>query len=191
MVANVLPTTILEFDQIFLVISEILTEAEDIRNAVVPGRMNMMKITKANHYNNPTLVDAYKLWTWGVSCCNKGESKGNVEFEFTEDNKFKYKLGACGEVRFDWFGDFLNNFLKGISKAREVFPTVKEKIDAMHARIKGLSDKKNEFLARIPGTGDKAKAGGAVASNLAILNRSVKISEQFLEKLEGYEAEIQ
>lgn len=100
-----------------------------------------------------------------MSCCNKGESKGNVKYEFTEDSSlypfiylldhFKYSIGKCGEVRFDWFGDFLNNYVDGIPKAREVFPSVKEKIDAMFARIKGLVDRRSEFLARIPGTGDK------------------------------------
>lgn len=44
-------------------VAEELEEAENARLKVVPARMNMIRLTKAHHLANPTLCDAYRIWT--------------------------------------------------------------------------------------------------------------------------------
>jgi hypothetical protein len=134
----------------------------------------MMRLTKASHLKEPTLLDAYKLWTWGVSCCNEGNSKGNnVEYKFdTESHSFDYELGKCGEVRFDWFGDFLNDYVDGVNRAKETFPEVKDRVEAMFDRIKLMKEKIVGFLGPFQGA-EKFKAIGLVGVNITALGRGV------------------
>ena len=73
--------------------------------------------------SQPNLLDAYKVWTWAVSLCNKGESKGNAKFTFNKQEEFdkkpafEYSLGKCGDARLFWFGKFLSDYIKGVFRA--------------------------------------------------------------------------
>lgn len=80
----------------------------------------MINITKAHLLNNPKLTEAYKLWTWGVSLCNKGNSNGmNVHYSFNNSEEsvdktltFIYNLGSCKELRFHWFALILKEYVE-------------------------------------------------------------------------------
>lgn len=54
------------------------------------------------------------------------------------DDGFEYNVGQSGEFKFDWFGDYLNDYVYGVRAASRKFPIVKQKADAMFERVKSL-----------------------------------------------------
>jgi hypothetical protein len=41
-------------------------------------------------------------------------SKMNVSYFQNNSLAFSYKLGKCGDLKLDWFGDMLNNYIGGL-----------------------------------------------------------------------------
>lgn len=104
---------------------------------------------------NPTISEVFRLYTLGLSCCNQGKSKSNgVKFNMTE-NKFEFDVGISGEYRFDWFGDYLNDYISGVARAVVYFPQVKAKCEALFDRIKGMKDNILSYASIFPEFTDK------------------------------------
>ena len=61
----------------------------------------------------------------------------------------------CRDFRFNWFVDYLNAYLEGVASAAISFPIVKDKIQELFERIKGMKDKITGFVENSPLLVDK------------------------------------
>ncbi len=93
----------------------------------------------------------------------------------------------------------LNNYIGGFLSAKKEFPEVKEKVEAIIDKIKGMRMKIFSFVEPFVGTEKfifhfklsfRYKAIGLVVANLAILGRSLVIANEFLKKLDDFENEL-
>ena len=93
-------------------------------------------------------MEAYTLWCWALSSVNQGKIS-QCKFEFKEDKGqqfFKFDVGTCGDFRLVWFGDYLNNFVNYIPKAKVEFPAIKERATSLFMRLKEMKNDISKYL---------------------------------------------
>ncbi|CAD8058581.1 unnamed protein product [Paramecium primaurelia] len=188
---------IIAFDQLFLLQSQCLRELDLLQNKVISRRINMINITKAHLLNNPKLTEAYKLWTWGVSLCNKGNSKGmNVHYSFTNPDEsvdknptFIYNLGSCKELRFHWFAIILKEYVEYVQNAKQLFPEERLKAKDIYDKLKTMREQSQIYLNNLSPS-EKIEAFTNIEYNMSKIHKGLHNADQFYENLKELEFEL-
>ncbi|CAD8158652.1 unnamed protein product [Paramecium pentaurelia] len=189
---------IIAFDQLFLLQSQCLRDLDLLQNKVISRRINLINITKAHLLNNPKLTEAYKLWTWGVSLCNKGNSKGmNVNYSFTNSNEsvgkiptFNYNLGSCKELRFHWFAIILKEYVEYVYNAKQQYPEDRLKAKDIYEKLKTMKEQSSIYFNTLSPS-EKIEAFANLEYNMSKINKSLLNADQFYDKLKDLEQELE
>ncbi|CAD8070302.1 unnamed protein product [Paramecium sonneborni] len=195
---NMRQINIIAFDQLFLLQSQCLRDLEQLQNKVISNKINLINITKAHLLNDPKLYEAYKLWTWGVSLCNKGNSKGmNVNFSFKipqesidKNPTFIYNLGACKELRFHWFAIILKKYFEYVYHAKQQFPQERLKAKDIYDKLKTMKEQTSIYLNNLS-PNEKIEAIANIEYNMSKIHKGLHNADQFYEKLRELEQELE
>ncbi|CAK77309.1 unnamed protein product (macronuclear) [Paramecium tetraurelia] len=195
---NMKQTHIIAFDQLFLLQSQCLRDLDLLQNKVISRRINMINITKAHLLNNPKLTDAYKLWTWGVSLCNKGNSKGmNVHYSFNNPNEsvdkttaFNYNLGSCKELRFHWFAIILKEYVEYVQNAKQQYPEDRLKAKDIYEKLKTMKEQSSIYLNTLS-LAERTEAFTNIEYNMSKINKGLFNADQFYNNLKDLDIELE
>ncbi|CAK77728.1 unnamed protein product (macronuclear) [Paramecium tetraurelia] len=188
---------IIAFDQLFLLQSQCLRDLDLLQSKVISRRINMINITKAHLLNNPLLTEAYKLWTWGVSLCNRGNSKGmNVHYSFSNPNEsveknptFIYNLGSCKELRFLWFAIILKEYVEYVQIAKQQFPEQRLKAKDIYDKLKTMKEQSQIYLNNLS-PAEKVEAFSNIEYNMGKIHKGLHNADSFYEHLKELEFEL-
>ncbi|CAD8116305.1 unnamed protein product [Paramecium primaurelia] len=135
-----LGTQSIELTQLFLVANNLINEVQLLYKKVEGNRLILLRITKVSLTANQTLIDAFGFWTRYVSICNLGQSSQNgVFFKFeNNDKQMNYNLGLNGDLKLQWFGEILNDYLQGLELITKVIPRIIEQLKMVLEKITSM-----------------------------------------------------
>ncbi|CAD8116633.1 unnamed protein product [Paramecium primaurelia] len=141
-----LGTQSIELTQLFLVANNLINEVQLLYKKVEGNRLILLRITKVSLTANQTLIDAFGFWTRYVSICNLGQSSQNgVFFKFENDDKqMNYNLGLNGDLKLQWFGEILNDYLQGLELITKVIPRIIEQLKMVLEKIASMKSNVKE-----------------------------------------------
>ncbi|CAD8158613.1 unnamed protein product [Paramecium octaurelia] len=188
---------IIAFDQLFLLQSQCLRDLDLLQSKVISRRINLINITKAHLLNNPKLTEAFRLWTWGVSLCNKGNSKGiNVHYNFSNPNEsvdknltFIYNLGSCKELRFLWFAIILKEYVEYVQIAKQQFPEERLKAKDIYDKLKTMREQSQIYLNTLS-PAEKIESFSNIEYNMSKIHKGLHNADSFYEHLKELEFEL-
>ncbi|CAD8113508.1 unnamed protein product [Paramecium sonneborni] len=132
-----LGTQSIELTQLFLVANNLINEVQQLYKQVEGDRIILLRITKVSLTAYQTLIDAFGFWTRYVSICNLGEGNQNgVFYKFDNDGKqLNFHLGLCGDLKLQWFGEVLNDYLQSLQSITQIIPTIIEQLKVILEKV--------------------------------------------------------
>ncbi|CAK83889.1 unnamed protein product (macronuclear) [Paramecium tetraurelia] len=136
-----LGTQSIELTQLFLVANNLLSEVQQLYKKVEGNRLILLRITKVSLTANQTLIDAFGFWTRYVSICNLGQGGQNgVFYKFENEGKYlNYSLGLNGDLKLQWFGEVLNDYLKVLEGITKIIPSILEQLKVVLEKVVGMT----------------------------------------------------